>query len=65
MNPFNSIAKKAAWVAFRDSDKPAVYNQVMDAIDAAVQSMMDQGLAWELTEPYGWTPGSTAPKPKT
>lgn len=26
----------AAWVAFRDSDKPAPYNQVKDAVDAAI-----------------------------
>jgi len=27
---------EAAWVAFRDSDKPAIYNQVKDAVQAAL-----------------------------
>lgn len=38
---------EAAWIAFRDSDKPAIYNQVKDAVNAAL-------VAAPVQEPAVW-----------
>lgn len=50
--------KDAAWEAFRDSNKPAPYNQVSDAVHAAISA------APEITLNQ-WQDISTAPKDGT
>lgn len=50
--------KDAAWEAFRDSNKPAPYNQVSDAVHAAISA------APEITLNQ-WQPIETAPRDGT
>lgn len=39
----NEEVYEAAWVAFRDSNKPAIYNQIKDAVNAALSTINPEG----------------------
>lgn len=59
------VIVEAAWKAFRESTKPAPYNQMRDAVDAAIeahkQQLSEAGFVI-VPKVMEWLPIETAPK---